>query len=121
MLIKDILMKRIRNTVTVWKNPVNDGYNNISYDAPETLQGLYFYKHEKHQSEDGDIIATSLVLYCERLLSINDVVFLGESVNPTPDAGSYQVTKITIYTTLYDNVTIYRYYLKDSNKGYKAI
>jgi len=89
----------LATTITRWAAPVNNGFGDLSYDAPTTLLGRFQNDNENYIDEDGEEFRSAAIVYTTVQLNQNEWLFEGTSVaaNPQTQTGAYKIRRL--YTT----------------------
>lgn len=89
-------MFSLPEVVTIWNEIANDGFGNITYSTPVTVDARIAFKTTKTTDSNGDDFISQSVAYVESdVAQIGSQVLFGTSVSADPDSGANDVRLIS--------------------------
>jgi len=87
------LTAALKQTVTYWGNPTNDGGGGFTFDAPVEILGRWEFKNTIIKNAQGQEIVVNIRVSLPQDVEEGGYLFLGAStaVDPTTVTGAYSI------------------------------
>ena len=93
MVIRMLIKKHLKQTITYWVRETNDGYGRYTFATPATMKGRWNQKSELFQPPEGQQKVSQAVVWLQNDLSVGDYIYLGTSSEALPYSvsGAYEI------------------------------
>lgn len=90
--------RQLRQCVTAWNAPVNDGFGGFSFAAPASMAGRWQDVQEIFTNPAGEEQLSSAIVYPAEDVAIGGYLYLGESAasDPTTVSGARRVEQFAV-------------------------